>query len=209
MRLVLCDDNRILCEALASIFQARGHQVLAITTSAEEGIAAVSAHHPDVCLLDVLLPESSGLDAAGAMRRCYPDTKVVLLSCLTDSEAVSEAKKIGAAGFLRKDQKPDAIVDALSVVAAGGVAFEMKVPPRRRQTIAQSHENPLTALSPREREVLRRIVEGQNTRQMAGEMNVAVSTLRSYIKSVLAKLGAHSRIQAAAIATACKDSSVT
>jgi two-component system, NarL family, nitrate/nitrite response regulator NarL len=208
MRLVLCDDNRILCEALASIFQAHGHRVLAITTSAEEGIAAVSAYHPDVCLLDVRLPEGNGLDVARAIRKCHPDTKVMVLSCLTDPEAVSEAKKIGVAGFLRKDQKPDSIMDALSVVAAGGVVFEMKVPPRRRQTVAQSRENPLAALSPREREVLRRIVEGQNTTQMAREMNVAVSTLRSYIKSILAKLGAHSRIQAAAIAAACQDNSM-
>jgi two-component system, NarL family, nitrate/nitrite response regulator NarL len=208
MRLVLCDDNRILGEALASIFQAHGHRVLAITTCAEEGIAAVSEHQPDVCLLDVLLPDRNGLDAARTMRKCHPDTKVVVLSCLTDSEAVSEAKKIGVSGFLRKDQKPDSIVGALSVVGAGGVVFEMKVPPQRRQANAQSRENPLAALSPREREVLRRIVEGQNTRQMAREMNVAVSTLRSYIKSILAKLGAHSRIQAAAIATACQDNSV-
>jgi two-component system nitrate/nitrite response regulator NarL len=209
MRLVLCDDNRILCEALASIFQAHGHRVLAITTRAEEGIAAVSAHRPDVCLLDVLLPDGNGLDAARAMRKCNPDTKVVVLSCLTDPEVVSEAKRIGVAGFIRKDQKPDSIVSALSVVGAGGLVFEMKVPPpRRRQTIAQSRENPLAALTPREREVLRRIVEGQNTRQMAHEMNVAVSTLRSYIKSILAKLGAHSRIQAAAIATACQYNSV-
>jgi len=209
MRLVLCDDNRILCEALASIFQAHGHRVLAITTRAEDGIAAVSEHRPDVCLLDLRLPDGNGLDAARAMLKCEPDTKVVILSCLTDAEAVSEARKIGVAGFLRKDQKPGSILDALSVVGAGGVVFEMKVPPpRRRQTIARSRENPLAALTPREREVLRRIVEGQNTRQMAREMNVAVSTLRSYIKSTLAKLGAHSRIQAAAIATARKYNSV-
>jgi len=209
MRLVLCDDNRILCEALASIFQAHGHRVLAITTCAAEGIAAVSEHRPDVCLLDVCLPDGNGLDAARAMLKCQPDTKVVILSCLTDPAVVSEAKQIGVAGFLRKDQKPDFIVAALSVVGAGGVVFAMKAPPpRRRQTIARSRENPLAALTPREREVLRRIVEGQNTRQMALEMNVAVSTLRSYIKSTLAKLGAHSRIQAAAIATAFQYNSV-
>jgi two-component system nitrate/nitrite response regulator NarL len=81
MRLVLCDDNRILCEALASVLQAHGHRVLAIATRASEGVAAVSTHQPDACLLDVRFPDGSGLDAARAMRQRYPGTKIVMLSC--------------------------------------------------------------------------------------------------------------------------------
>jgi two-component system, NarL family, nitrate/nitrite response regulator NarL len=123
MRLVLCDDNRILCDALASVFQAHGHRVLAIATRAAEGVAAVSAHQPDVCLLDVRLPDGSGLDAARAMRRHCPDTKIVVLSCLTDPVVVAEAKKAGVAGFLRKDQRPDSVVRAVEAVGAGGMAF--------------------------------------------------------------------------------------
>lgn len=202
MRLVLCDDNRILCEALASILDAHGHRVLAITTCAADGIEAVSAHRPDVCMLDLRLPDGSGLDAARAMRRCQPDTKIVVLSGFTDPAAVSEAKRMGVAGFLRKDKRPDFIESALETVCAGGTAFdaEFSRQPSRR-TAGRSRENPLGALTPRETEVLRRIVAGQSTRQMASEMDVAVSTLRGYVKSILAKLGAHSRLQAAAIAS--------
>jgi two-component system nitrate/nitrite response regulator NarL len=202
MRLVLCDDNRILCEALAFFLEGRGHQAVAIATRAAEGIAAVAAHRPDACLLDLRLPDGSGLDAAQAMRRCCPDTKIVVLSCLTDPAAFSEAKKIGVVGFLRKDQRPESIAGALDVVAAGGVVFD---PRASRQpgwrTVPQSRESPWETLTPRETEVLRRIVAGQSTVQMAHEMDVAVSTLRSYIKSILSKLGAHSRLQAAAIAS--------
>jgi two-component system, NarL family, nitrate/nitrite response regulator NarL len=197
MRLVLCDDNRILCEALASVLQAHGHRVLA------EGVAAVSTYQPDACLLDVRLPDGSGLDAARAMRQRHPDTKIVVLSCLNDPAVVSEAKKVGVAGFVRKDQRTDSIVRAVEVVGAGGMAFGPAAPHQQgRRMPAEYRDNPLWALTPRETEVLRRIVAGQSTKRMASEMDVTISTLRSYIKSILAKLGVHSRLQAAAIATA-------
>jgi two-component system, NarL family, nitrate/nitrite response regulator NarL len=202
MRLVLCDDNRILCEALASILQANGHQVLAMATSVTDGVAAVAAHRPDACLLDVRFPDGSGLGAAEAIRRCQPDTKILMLTCLSDPAVLAEAKRIGVAGFLRKDLKADTIIAALDVIDAGGTAFGAKYSGQANwRMAAPPRDGLLDALTPRETQVLRRIVAGQGTEQMAREMDVATSTLRSYIKNVLAKLGAHSRLQAAAIAS--------
>ncbi len=202
MRLVLCDKNRILCEALTSILQARGHAVLAIATSVTDSIAAVATNRPDACLLDLRFRDGSGLDVARAIRRCHPETKIVVLSCVTDPAVMSEAKKIGVAGFLRKDQKPEAITGALDVISAGRVAFD---PESSRQpswrTIPSPREDMLRELTPRERQVLQRIVAGQSTGQMAREMNVATSTLRSHIGRMMTKLGAHSRVEAAAIAS--------
>ena len=200
MRLVLCDDNRLLGEALAAGLRARGHRVLAITTRAGECTAAVTTHQPDACLLDLCLPDGSGLDAARAIRRCCPDTKILVLSCLTDHSAWSEAKKIGVAGFLRKDQKLDSIAGALDVIGAGGTAFDPRLLRQAAWRTAQPRAGMPRTLTPRETEVLQRIVAGQGTVQMAVEMNVATSTLRSYIKSILTKLGVHSRLQAAAMA---------
>ena len=202
MRLVVCDDNRILCEALASILRARGHSVLAIATSTADSIAAVAANRPDACLLDLRFPDGSGLDVARAIRRSHPDTKIVVLSCVTDPAVMSEAKKIGVVGFLRKDQKPQALAGALEVISAGRVAFD---PRSSRQpnarTGASPREDMLRELTPRERQVLQRIVAGQSTGQMAREMKIATSTLRSHIGGMLTKLGAHSRVEAAAIAS--------
>ena len=203
MRLVLCDDNRILCEALASIFEARGHHVLAIATSVSDSIAAAVTHRPDACLMDVRFPDGSGVDAARAIRRSHPDMKILMLSCVADPAVLSEVKNIGAVGFLRKDMKADTIVAALDVIGADGVAFGPKYSGQAswRPEAPPPHEHMLGTLTPRETQVLRLIMAGQSTRQMAGEMNVEISTLRSYIKNVLAKLGAHSRLQAAAIAS--------
>ena len=126
-----------------------------------------------------------------------------MLSCLNDPAVVSEAKKAGVAGFIRKDQRTDSIVRAVEAVGAGGMAFGPAPPHQQGSRMTTEYrDNRLWALTPRETEVLRRIVAGQSTRQMASEMDVTISTLRSYIKSILAKLGVHSRLQAAAIATA-------
>ena len=202
MRLVLCDDNRILCEALTPMLQARGHQVLAIATSASDSVPTVATHHPDACLLDLRFPDGSGLDVARTMRRCVPETKIVVFSCVADPAAMSEAKKIGVAGFLRKDQKPGTIMAALEVISAGKLAFDpgSSRQPNKR-TMPSPREDGLGKLTPRERQVLQRIVAGQSTEQMAREMNVATSTLHSHVGRILTKLGAHSRVQAAAIAT--------
>ena len=202
MRLVLCDGNRILCEALASMLQARGHPVLAIATTAGDSVAAVAANRPDACLLDPRFPDGSGLDAARAIRRCVPETKIVVFSRSTDPAVVAEAKKIGVAGFVRKDQQPETITRALEAIGAGKMALNpgSPRPPGRRTTVSPEQER-LGRLTPRERQVLHRIVAGQSTGQMAREMDVAMSTLRSHIGSVLGKLGAHSQVQAAAIAS--------
>jgi two-component system, NarL family, nitrate/nitrite response regulator NarL len=201
MRLVLCDDNRILCEALGVALEARGHQVLSAATTSVLGIAAVAKHQPDVCLLDLRFPHPpDGLGAARIIRERYPGTAVLLLSGLIDPAVRGEAMRIGVAGFLRKDQNVDHVADALDVVASGGVIFDSMatVRPGLKE---RRRASPWYVLTPREQDVLRRMVAGQNTTQMSREMNIEVSTLRTYVKNVLAKLGVHSRLQAAALAT--------
>lgn len=208
MRLVFCDENRILSEALAASLEALGHEVVAITTSPGEGLAAVGQHQPDAVLLDPRFPggaggdATEGLNAAETMRQNFPDTAVLVLSGLTDRPTWSAAMKIGVAGFLGKDQDVGQIAAALDDVGAGRMVSDPMVP---SQPSIRSHHRrrsaPLCVLTPREKEVLYRIVAGQSTSQMADEMDIAINTLRSYVKNVLTKLGAHSRLQAAAVAT--------
>jgi DNA-binding NarL/FixJ family response regulator len=201
MRLVFCDDNRILCDALASALEAHGHEALAITTSPAEGIDAVGECQPDACLLDLRFPNGDdGLRAAQAIRERYPGTAVLVLSARTDAATSSQAREIGVAGFLAKDQNIDQIADALDVIAAGGRVFR-PLPPRQEAPRRENSRGarPVAALTEREEEVLRRIAAGQSTAQMAGEMRITIGTLRTYVRNVLAKLGAHSRLEAAAL----------
>ena len=203
MRLVICDHQRILAEALAAALGARGHRVLAVTTTVAEGLAAVGVGQPDVCLLELHAGDQpDGLEAARVIRQRYPGTRVLVLTGATDPVTLSQVRGSGVAGFMRKDQSVDQIASALSVIAGGGRVLDpglMRIPaggrPRPRP------QNPLHELSPREREIVARIAGGQSTRQMSGAMNITVDTVRTYVKNVLAKCGAHSRLQLAALAS--------
>lgn len=203
MRLVLCDDNRVLCEALAVALEVRGHEALAIAMTPDEGVAAVARHQPDACLMDVHFPAGGdGLDAARLIRDQYPDTAVLVMSGLSDPAVSSAARQAGVAGFLGKDQELDQIAAALDVIAADRVALVPGAPDESGSGPGpQLPEDPVSTLTPREAQVLRRIAAGQSTKKMAHEMNVTTETLRTYVRNVLGKLGAHDRLEAAALAS--------
>jgi len=201
MRLVICDRQRIFAEALAAALEACGHQVLAVTTTSADGLDAVRTDRPDVCLLELRFgDEFGGLEAALDIRQWYPGTRVLVLSAVTDPDVLSQVVGVGVAGFIRKDQGADQIISALDVIAAGGSVLDPGLP-RARARIKPQPRKPVDELSPREREIVTRILGGQSTRQMAFAMDITVGTVRTYVKNVLAKLGAHSRLQLAALAS--------
>src|SRR5947209_1679723 len=159
MRLVLCDDHRLLLEALASIFSANGHVVEAIVTSPSEAVGAVMASDPDVCVLDIGFPGAeSGVEVAARLRREHPRTKVLILSGTTDPNIVSAAINAGVAGFTRKDQSAAAILTVLDRVGQG----ELAVDPDLLRAVARESRSPrqtdasrlLSFLTPRERYAL-------------------------------------------------------
>jgi DNA-binding NarL/FixJ family response regulator len=177
---------------------AKGHHVPAVTTTAAAGVAAVAAHEPEVCVLDLRFPdEENGLDAARVICLRYPKTRVLLLSGVCDPQVLAEAAQVGVAGFISKAREVDEIAAVLDVIAAGGVVFDAGVARLRPPPPAR---HPLEALSPREKEVLARIVAGNSTQVMARLMGITTGTVRMYIRGVLSKLGAHSRLQVAAMA---------
>lgn len=207
MRLILCDDHLMLAEALAAALTGRGHEVL-VTSTPASAVAAVRTHEPDICLLDLCFPgEQSGLDAARVISGLCTRTKVVVLSGVSDSDALSEVVELPVAGLIRKDQNVDEIARALDLIAAGCVLI---APGLRRQAAGRRSRphrpEPIDELTAREQEIVDRIVNGESTKHMAAAMNITPDTVRSYVKSVLAKLGVHSRLQVAAIASRSHDS---
>jgi DNA-binding NarL/FixJ family response regulator len=195
MRLVICDGNRILSEALLAALESYDHGLNAVAvTTADECVAAVGSYMPDMCLLEVRLPETAdGLRLINEIRNRFPDTAVVVASSAGDPSTVAKAKDLGVRGFLAKSRSVSEVAEALRRIASGQPVFD-PVPHTASRPASPS------LLTPREAEVLRRIAVGQHTRQMAREMNIAVSTLRTYIKNVFAKIGVHSRLEAAAVA---------
>jgi two-component system, NarL family, nitrate/nitrite response regulator NarL len=194
--LVICDGNRILGEALAAALEARDREVSAVATStADDCVAAVSSCRPDICVLDPHLSEAEeGLRVIREIRDRCPGVAVLVVSDVRDPAILAQARRLGIAGFLGKNRSVSQLADALDKVAGGQPVFD-PVP------VGASHPTVPFVLTPREAEVLRRIGAGQHTRQMSREMNIATSTLRTYVKNVFAKLGVHSRLEAAAVAS--------
>jgi DNA-binding NarL/FixJ family response regulator len=197
MKILICGQQRMLAEALACALDARGYDILAVTTSVSSAPGLADDCVPDVCLLG-LRPgrQPSGPDTVRAILRRYPGTKVLVLSEVTDPETLSQFMRSGAAGLTHQDQSVAQIAASLDAIEAGRSVLDpgpLRFPARAR--------NRLCELSPREKEILTRIAAGQGTRQMSSAMNITVDTVRTYVKNVLAKLGAHSRLQLAALAS--------
>jgi two-component system, NarL family, nitrate/nitrite response regulator NarL len=202
VRLVLCDDHRLLAEALATALRANGHQVVAVTTTPEAGYRAVVEHRPDVCLLDVGFPGASGLDVITRMTSACDDCKVLILSGRSNPDMVNAALTAGAAGFVVKEQGIDRILQALDRVLEGQAVVESSLL-RAALSLPMPLRSPegqrLHSLTSREREALGRIAAGDSTKEIARAMHVSESTARTHVQNVLTKLGVRSRLQAAAL----------
>ncbi len=201
MRILLCDHHRLLVEALAASLHRMGHDVVAMTSLPEEALDAAVEHDPDVCLLDVAFPGGRGIDAVARIR-ATTRSKVLVLSAQCNDDAVCAALAAGAGGFVGKNQGIDDVVRSLHQVCAGKVITPVETAPVQSRGPGRQRTPELVALrflTGREREALRRIAEGQSTKEIAQSMHVAYSTARTHVQNVLTKLGVRSRLQAAAL----------
>ncbi|MEO5744856.1 MAG: response regulator transcription factor [Terracoccus sp.] len=200
MRIVICDDHRVLLEALGAALASRGHDVQALTLTPEEALVAVAEHDPDVCLLDLHFPGGTSLVTLRTMTAEHPRTRVVVFSASSDPAAVAGVLSIGGAGFLSKSMSVDEVCLMLDRAAQGQVAVEAGLLQRAFQP--PGREDPLWVLrflTEREWDVLHAITRGRSTRQIADQLGVQSSTARTHVQNLLAKLGVHSRLEAAAL----------
>jgi DNA-binding NarL/FixJ family response regulator len=197
MKILICDQQLMLAEALASALDARGYYILAVTATVYDPGEAVGDYVPDVCLLGLHAGHQlDGPSAVRAILQRFPGTKVLVLSEVTASDTLSQLIRSGVAGLIGQDQSVAQIAEALDAIEAGRNVIDpgpLRAPVRDTTRLGE--------LSPREKEILARIVDGQSTKHMSCAMNITVDTVRTYVKNVLTKLGAHSRLQLAALAS--------
>ena len=204
MRLLVCDDHMLLLDALSMALTTNGHTVVATALDPDEAVEAAREHQPDACLLDVNFPQGTGLSAIGRIHDVSPDTKVVMLSGSINRDEVADAIAQGAQGFVGKEKPIAVIIEALEMAHRGYLAVDPLVlqdafRPRDRD------DDPLWVLkflTEREWEVLRCLMDGLSTEQIAARFGVRRSTARTHVQNLLIKLGVHSRLQAAALMTA-------
>ncbi len=199
MRVVLGNQHRLFLDVLTEALSQEGVTVAAQATSPQDVLTAVALHEPDICLLAISFPDSSGLDVLRVIRRRHQTVKVVMLSDSSDPAIVPAATDAGAAGFIWKEQRIAEIVRTLTRVLAGerapGAVSAHGVDRFCSQVVAGS-DCLLQLLTLREQEVLMLMMEGESTKQIARSLAIALSTARTHVQSVLFKLGAHSRLEA-------------
>ena len=204
MRLLVCDDHKLLVDALSMALNNTGHTVVATALDPDEAVEAAREHQPDACLLDVNFPQGNGLSAIRRIHEVSLGTKVVILSGSLSRVVVADAIAQGAQGFVGKEKPIGAIIDALELARQGHLAVDPHVLRDALNPRAQD-DDPLWVLkfvTEREWEVLRCIMDGLSTQQMADQLGVHRSTARTHVQNLLTKLGVHSRLQAAALMTA-------
>ena len=200
MKILLCDDHVLLAEALESLLRAEGHEVV-VTRTPKDALRLLAEERPDVCVLDVGFPDGDGIEVLSHAAELSPTTKVLMLSAARDPELVRTAIDLGACGYICKDVGVVEVIRAVERVQHGEIILDplvVRALTQRSRAKPDDIEWLIGFLTRREREVLRRIVIGQSTREMAQDMNVSKSTARTHVQNVLQKLGVHSRLQAVA-----------
>lgn len=206
VRLVLADDEPMLRRGLRVLLESAGTiSVVAEAADGDELLAAVRVHHPDVALVDVQMPGKDGLAALRALHASPNPPSTAVLTTFDLDDYVAEALRIGSQGFLLKDAEPEMLVRAVLDLAAGGAVLDPRITarllPKMRGAVDTGREAELVrGLSGREQQVLRLLANGSSNAGIGERLNLTEATVKSYVSSVLSKLGAENRVQAALIA---------
>ena len=194
-RVLLVDDHSILRAGLASLLRnIEGVEVVAQAGDGIEALELVEAHRPDVVLTDIAMPRMSGLALATRLAETHPEIRVVILSMHADEEYVSEALRVGAAGYLLKDSDTSELEQAFHALTRGQTYLSPGVSPQvmaAYQKAAKGVGSPDDPLSPRQREVLRLIAEGHTTKAIARALGVSVKTVESHRAQLMDRLDIH------------------
>lgn len=201
MKVLLVDDHEVVREGLrAMIDAAEDLDVVGEAGSAAEAVRRVGFDDPDVVVLDVRLPDGSGVEACREIRERFPDVRVLMLTSFADEEALLAAIIAGASGYVLKRIKGVDLLDSIRKVGRGESLLDSDMTEKLfRRLRGEDTDDPLLArLSPQERTILEHIAEGKTNRQIAEDMFLAEKTVKNYVSNLLAKLGMHRRSEAAA-----------
>jgi two-component system, NarL family, response regulator DevR len=203
LRLLVVDDHEVVRQGLISLLDRRpGFEVVAQAGSVAESIDAASRYEPDLVIMDVRLPDGSGIEACREIRAARPATRVVMLTSYPDEEAVLSAIIAGASGYLLKQIRGRDLVSALEAVGRGDSLLDSavteRVLERVRRVASGSANDELAELTTQERKILLLVAEGKTNKEIAGEVFLSDKTVKNYVSSILSKLNLQRRTQAAA-----------
>jgi DNA-binding NarL/FixJ family response regulator len=203
LRLLIVDDHEVVRQGLVALLDRRdGFQVVAEAGSVAESIEQARRFQPDVVVMDVRLPDGSGIEACREIRAEFPAIRVVMLTSYPDEEAVLSAIVAGAAGYLLKQIRARDLVSALEAVGRGesllDPAVTEKVLERVRRIATGGHTDELAMLTSQEQKILMLVAEGKTNKEIASDVFLSDKTVKNYVSSILSKLNLERRAQAAA-----------
>jgi DNA-binding NarL/FixJ family response regulator len=195
IRILVVDDHQLLREGIAAVLESQEDMTLvAEAGNGREALESFRRHRPDVTLMDLRMPDMSGIEAIAAIRGEFPNARIVVLTTYSGDVQAAAALKAGAAGYLLKSLVRKELIETIRAVHAG----KRRVPPEIATEIAEHVAD--DSLTQREIEVLRRVAAGQSNKLIAAALEISEGTVKTHMKSILPKLDASDRTHAVTIA---------
>lgn len=205
MRVLVIDDHALFRVGLQELLERRGLDVVA-EGDCLKGIEIVAEQKPDVVLLDMRMPDMTGTEVLSVLRQHYPDMPISMLTTSREESDVVEALQGGAQGYLLKDMEPNELIDALQQIVKGNTVVAKELTSvlakavQGEQQQSNTQASSLDDLTPREREILCHLADGQSNKVIARNLGISDGTVKLHVKAILRKLDVHSRVEAAVIA---------
>jgi DNA-binding NarL/FixJ family response regulator len=195
IRVLTVDDHQLLREGIAAVIESQEDMnLIAQASNGREAVESFRRLRPDVTLMDLRMPDMSGIEAITAIRREFPDARIVVLTTYAGDAQAAAALKAGAVGYLLKNLVRKELLETIRAVHSG----KRRVPPEIATEIAEHVAD--DALTGREIEVLRRVAAGKSNKLIAAELDISEGTVKTHMKSILPKLDASDRTHAVMIA---------
>lgn len=194
-RVMIIDDHEIVRRGIAEIVDRDpAFEVVAEAGTVEDAIRRATLVQPDIMLVDLQLPDGTGIDIMRSLKETHPDIKTVVLTSFDDDGALSEALEVGARAYILKTVRGGEINDVIRAVTEGRILLDERTMTRRMS----DSNNPTADLTPSERKVLDLIGDGMSNREIGESLGIAEKTVKNHITSLLAKMGLQRRTQVAA-----------
>jgi len=200
-RVVIADDQTLVRGGFRLILGSAGIPVVAEAADGQEAIAATLRHRPDVVLMDIRMPEMDGLEAIRRIAAARSEVRIIILTTFDLDQYVYAALTAGASGFLLKDVSPEHLIAAVRLVRRGDALLAPSITRRLVERFApRSAGADLSALTPRELEVLGLIARGLSNAELAAALTLSEATVKTHVARILGKLGLRDRVQAVVLA---------